>query len=81
MSWLDVTIEALNKLGGEGSLEDIYKKIEELGYKKRSIDHCSTWHNTVRQIIYDHSSDSESFRSKKDIFRHIERSVWALRKN
>jgi putative restriction endonuclease len=81
MTWLDVTIEALRELGGEGSLEDIYKKIEELGYKKRSIDRCSTWQNTVRQIIYDHSSDSESFRSKEDVFRHIERSVWALRKN
>ena len=81
MSWLDVIIKALKKLGGEGKLEDIYKTIEELGYKKRSIERCSTWQNTVRQIIYDHSSDSESFRSRKNIFRHVERSVWALREN
>jgi len=78
MSWLDVTIKALEKLGGKGRLDDIYKTIEELGYKKRSIERCSTWQNTVRQTIYDHSSDSESFRSKKGVFRHIERSVWAL---
>jgi hypothetical protein len=79
MSWLDVISKALKKLGGEGRLEDIYKTIEKSGYKKRSIERCSTWQYTVRQIIYDHSSDSESFRSKKDIFRQVERGVWALR--
>ncbi len=68
MNWLDATIEAMEVLGGKGSLKDIYKKVQEIGHKRLSIEKCDTWRCTIRQTIYDHSSDSESFRTGKDIF-------------
>jgi len=79
MTWLDAIKEALEELGGKGSLEDIYKKVQEIGHKKLSIEKCDTWRDTIRQTIYDHSSDSESFRSGVDIFCHLGHGIWGLR--
>ena len=38
MTWSDAIIDALMELGGKGSLEDIYKKVQERGNKKLSIE-------------------------------------------
>lgn len=81
MTWLSAIIEAMKALGGKGSLEDIYKKVEEIGHKKPSVNECLTWQNTIRQVIYDHSSDSDSFRTKVDIFCHLGHGIWGLRDN
>ncbi len=55
------------------------KKVQEIGHKRLSIDECDTWQNTIRQIIYDHSSDSDSFRTGVDIFYHLGHGIWGLR--
>jgi hypothetical protein len=79
MTWLEVVIEALKALGGKGYLKDIYKKVDEIGHKKSSINQCNTWRNTIRQTIYDHSSDSDSFRQEDDLFHHLGHGFWELR--
>jgi len=78
MTWLEAIKEALEALEGKGRLEDIYRKVQAIGHKKPRIDECDTWQNTIRQTIYDHSSESDSFRAGADIFCHLGHGVWGL---
>jgi len=81
MTWLDEIIEVIRKLGGKASFSDIYNLVLERGNKQSSIE-SSDWEATIRQTIYDHSSDSKSFRTGKDIFCSVEGlggGVWGLR--
>jgi len=56
-------------------LEEIYREFDRRNYDHHSDDYEAT----IRQTIYDHSSDSESFRSGKDIFYKAAKGVWGLR--
>lgn len=77
-SWLDIIKEALEKLGGQGSLSDIYKKIEEL-YPERCT---GAYRDGIRGTIYRNSSDSEYFQGVDNAFasvKGIRKGHWALR--
>jgi putative restriction endonuclease len=79
MTWREAIIEALKALGGKGNLKNIYEKVEKMGNMKSKIEKCTTWKNTIRQTIYDNSSDSNSFRQKNDLFHHVGHGIWELR--
>ena len=75
-TWREEIVEVLGELGGLASLSDIYRLIEKRS-KKTLVEH------SVRQCIEDHSSDSQSWRSRPvDLFRSVKGlggGVWALR--
>ncbi|ABR50372.1 putative restriction endonuclease [Alkaliphilus metalliredigens QYMF] len=75
-SWLSEIIEVLNELGGEGTLQDIYMRLEE----RKHMDFTKTWRNTVRRTIYDNSSDSDGYKGR-DVFYSVSgkgEGIWGL---
>ena len=73
-TWLADIVSAVQKLGGTATLHQIY---EEVG-KTRRVDHTQT----IRRIIYDHSSDSDGYKGGDDLFYSVEgtrKGLWGLR--
>lgn len=69
MSWLDIIIDSMEKLGGHAVYKDLYEMIESLYPQKTSsvVDFKAQVRGTIERF----SSDSEVFhktKSKKDIF-------------
>lgn len=76
--WTDDISSALIQLGGLSHYSDLYSKIEEIREGKLS----ENWRAVVRRTIQQHSSDSESFLKKEDLFYTIDgigSGVWGLR--
>ncbi|MBE7896962.1 HNH endonuclease [Paenibacillus polymyxa] len=74
-SWLEEIIEALNELGGEGTLLDIYTQIED----RKQMELTKAWKNTVRRTIYDNTKDSVG---RRDVFYSVEgkgNGIWGLK--
>lgn len=77
-TWLEDITLALRNLNGVAGLQDIYDEVERI----RTVPLPEHWKANIRSIIEDHSSDSSSFRRKKDIFYSAEgvgSGVWGLR--
>ena len=77
-TWLEDLVNALEKLGGVASLQDIYREIEQIRVGRLS----EYWQANVRAIIEDFSSDSLRYKGKKDVFFSAEGiggGVWGLR--
>lgn len=69
MSWLEIIISAMERLGGHAKYKDLYFMIEELYPDK--VSSVKDYKAQVRGTIERFSSDSDVFRktkSKKDIF-------------
>lgn len=69
MSWLDMIIDSMEKLGGHSKYKDLYEMIEYLYPEKTSS--VVNYKAQVRGTIERFSSDSEVFhkkKSKRDIF-------------
>ncbi len=79
MNWLNYIETALINLGGVSTYSQLYDEIELI----RSNDELSTnWKATVRGVIERHSSDSEAYLGKKDIFYSVDglgQGIWGLR--
>lgn len=82
--WLIETIKALENLGGQGTLQEIYDQVE----KSSQIDLTSyvDWKAQIRKHIYLNSSDTEVFNENphfdNDIFYAVEgkgKGIWGLR--
>jgi putative restriction endonuclease len=76
--WTDDISNALLQLGGLSHYSDLYYKIEEI----REENLSENWKAVVRRTIQQHSSDSESFLKKEDLFYTINgigSGVWGLR--
>lgn len=76
--WIEDIISAFQALGGKAHLSAVYAYIE----KNRS-DLSMTWKATVRRTIENHSSDSEAFLGKEDLFYSIngeKDGMWGLRR-
>jgi hypothetical protein len=71
---LEDIIQALMNLGGQGTLEQIYKEVERI----RTSPLPKTWQASIRGRIEQNSSDSGSFNGK-DYFRKVAKGTWALR--
>ena len=66
-SWKDVLIWSLEKLGGEASLSEIYSKSREARLRLGKV--ITEAHNaSARECLESHSSDSNKFRNKADLF-------------
>jgi len=74
--WRDEISEALRALGGEAYLADIYDYVRRTTARELP----ETWQATVRFILQLHSSDTETFRGGHDLFEHLGRGYWGLRK-
>ena len=78
LDWTTIVTEAIDSLGGEASLEEIYKEIEK-NHPDRLTPH---YQNTVRNTIYRSSSDSEFYQGGPDLFKKIgegRTGQWSLR--
>jgi hypothetical protein len=78
MTQLEAIVQALKDLGGKAGYSDIYHRYEFITGtiltpgKKAGI----------RKNIEDHSSDSDNFKGKEDLFYSVEgkgKGVWGLR--
>ncbi len=78
MNWLELIQKAFANLGGIASLPMLYAEIGKL----RGATLTHTDQATVRKEIERHSSDSEVWQEKQDLFistRGVGRGVWGLR--
>lgn len=77
MRWVDDIVMALKRLGGEASLDEIYRTTKAIRQAAgRSV--TPQWQATIRRTLEDHSSDSANFRAE-NLFRIAGRGIWALR--
>lgn len=78
LDWTTIVTEAIGRLGGEASLEEIYKEVEK-NHPERLTPH---YQNTIRNTIYRSSSDSEFYQGGPDFFKRIgegRTGQWSLR--
>lgn len=76
--WKDEIIDVLSKLGGKATLKEIYKKVEQESSKELS----PSYQATVRATLERHSSDSDAFEGKEDLFYIVSekgKGEWGLR--
>jgi hypothetical protein len=77
MRWVDDIVTALRRLGGKGTLDEIYRTTKDIRQSGgRSVPR--TFDAVVRRTLEDHSSDSANHRAE-DLFQIMGRGVWALR--
>jgi hypothetical protein len=77
MRWVDDIVTALKRLGGEASLDEIYRTTKAIRQSAgRSLPR--TFEAVVRRTLEDHSSDSANYRAE-NLFKLIGRGTWALR--
>jgi hypothetical protein len=76
-TWKDEVRNALEALGGEAHLSEIYDHIEDTTSRKLA----ETWRATVRRTLQRYSSDTETFRGDEDLFCRLDRGYWGLRED
>lgn len=83
-TWVKEVIEALKELGGQGTLGDIYIRVEERG--KINLSDYTDWKAQIRKNIYLNSSDTDIYKGhlgdETDFFYSIEgkgKGFWGLR--
>ncbi|WP_299737863.1 hypothetical protein [uncultured Roseobacter sp.] len=77
--WIDDVESALRELGGQATLHRIYQQVRKRRENgKRSLP--PSLEAIVRRSIEEQSSDSESFKGIIDLFKHIGRGEWKLRR-
>ena len=78
MTKLDVIINALKNLGGQGVYADIYNQCGMIyGHTLTDVEKAS-----IRKAIEDNSSDSKNYKGKNDIFYSVNgigKGKWGLR--
>lgn len=78
MTWLEEVVKTLTELGGQARLSEIYYYIEK--HAHRSLP--TNWRASVRKNIEYHSSDSQAYQGKIDLFSSVEGisgGVWRLK--
>lgn len=77
-NWIDDIVDSLASLGGLSHYSELYDKISE----KRKKNLPPSWKSIIRRNVQYHSSDSNAFRGKADLFYSVEgigSGVWGLR--
>lgn len=74
-TWTNEVVEALKKLGGQATLDEIYNFIKS--HTKRELP--PSWKSLIRKSIYQYSSDREIFLGKDDLFERVDKGIWKLR--
>lgn len=78
--WLDEIIDVLKELGGHGYYKDIYERMKQRGIMDFNTNRH--WKQAIQQSIELHSSDSNVFNGKDNIFYAVEgkgQGHWGLR--
>ena len=78
-TWKEDIVQALKNLGGKAHLSAIYKEVERIRGKNNLNP---TWDRTVQRELESHSSDSDAYLKKDDLFYMAEgkgKGVWGLR--
>ncbi len=80
ITYKDLIIKALKNLGGEASLDKIYKEVEKLA-ETVNKPLSKTFDATIRATLERYSSDSDVFNGKDDIFYLKEKGsgIWGIR--
>jgi hypothetical protein len=73
-TWVEDIVRALNNLGGQATLHQIYVEVERI----RKAPLPKSWQANIRERIESHSSNSKYFRGN-DLFQKVDRGTWALR--
>jgi len=73
-TWVEDIVQALTNLGGQATLSEISAEIINIRTEPLNL----TFQETIRERILRNSSDSKSFNGK-DIFRKVDKGLWALR--
>ena len=79
--WREVVYEALEAIGGSGSLDEIYRSVNKL-FLEADESPPPTWTAIVRRELEYNSSNSESFKFRFDHFkslRGIGKGFWGIR--
>jgi len=77
-TWKQDIIIALEQLKGKGSLDDIYDRVKSIRNEKLP----KSWHAIIRGTIETHSSDSEAYTKREDLFYSVDgigSGNWGLR--
>ena len=81
MRWIDDVLQAFDELGGEAPLHVLYDKVRTIrAAAGRTLP--TTTDAIVRREVENHSSDSEAYLGKRDLFyapNGIGAGIWALR--
>lgn len=73
-SWVEDIVQALNNLGGKASLTQIYDEVKRI----RTSTITPTFEVTIRRELQSRSAESINFNGKTDIFRKVDKGIWAL---
>lgn len=73
--WKDRVMDALESLGGQANLADIYQHVRDNTTRKLS----KTWQTTIRRTLYNYSSDVGAYLGGEDLFQHLGKGRWGLR--
>lgn len=79
-SWRDDVFAALENLGGQGALEEIYDAVANI----RSAPLPANWQAIIRKELEIHSTDSQAFRGEAALYQSVDgigKGVWALSRN
>lgn len=82
LKWTNIIVTALNNLGGEASLTDIYNEAYDILYYNdcQSKLKNKAKESTIRGILQRFSSDFPStYNGKNDLFYQVSEGVWGLR--
>lgn len=79
-NWVSIIYEALQNLGGEASLSQIYDRVyyivnEHYPEKQNNKDIKAT----VRGILQRYCSESKCYNKKNDLFKKITNGIWAIK--
>lgn len=75
--WVDDIVAVLRDFSGSATLTDIYDAVR-IRRKREGRSLTREYKATVRRTLEDHSSDSANYRAA-DLFKLVDRGVWALR--
>lgn len=74
-TWKIQVLEAFKHYKGKASLNEIYQYIENKTGKKLTLSGQSS----IRKAIYLHSSDTDIFQGKENLFEKVAAGVWKVR--
>ena len=88
--WTNNVVKALENLGGQGTLEDIYKEFEAITKSLnqdfsdfKNYKGTPNWKATVRRELQQNASNEISYNPKlyQDLFFKLRKGVWGLKDN
>lgn len=74
-TWVEDIVQALKNLGGQAADWQIQEEVKNI----RGGPLPPTWRSIINHIMGDYSSDVVYFKGKRDIFRKVDKGIWALR--